>query len=165
MGRTTRLALLLAVCATVGLVARALPIAPPVRCRGVGAVQTSIGHLLVPVTLNGHSGLVFMVDTGSQRSYVDRERAETLDLDVEFEGGATGVGGPKVSIDYARVKRMMIGDVFTPLVHIGILDLEHVQAAFADSGAPRIDGIIGVDVLKGQGAIVDFVARDVKFCR
>lgn len=99
---------------------------------------------LVRATVDGHPGLVFVVDTGAELSLIDRASAVELGIDVKDHVGpwkTIGADGRGWSMDrYA--------DLAT--IELGGLKLRDVRVQVLDLAGARTDGwfgILGEDVL------------------
>ena len=129
----------------------------------VGWVPTAQSHLLVNVTLNGHSAS-FLIDTGSPFSAVDVRKAGSL--------GLTAITGsmrlPKQLLvnsreaPVARIKQLIIGSDDLGSGPVVLIDLhgfpEFRHTVFSRS---EVVGILGLDVLQKYSAVIDFGKRQL----
>src|SRR5215467_13036821 len=104
----------------------------------VGAGKDAYEHMLAPVTINGQGPFQFLIDTGANVSCISSELADRLTLSALPPARVNTVVGarerPAVLIDHLQVgerKRRMV----------------HAPAMPFNRG---IDGVLGVDWLKGQ---------------
>ncbi len=117
-------------------------------------IQSPSEHMMAPVRINGQGPFNFLLDTGANISCVSRRLAERLDLkSVEQAQVHTVVGvrsRPIVRLD---------------LLQIGSRDRRNVRAPSLPISAPEIDGVLGVDWLKGQRLTLDFKARNMEITK
>ena len=117
-------------------------------------IQSRSEHMMAPVRINGQGPFNFLLDTGANISCVSRRLAERLDLkSVEQAQVHTVVGvrsRPIVRLD---------------LLQIGSRDRRNVRAPSLPISAPEIDGVLGVDWLKGQRLTLDFKARNMEITK
>lgn len=111
-------------------------------------------HMMAPVRINGQGPFNFLLDTGANVSCVSRRLAERLDLkSVEQVQVHTVVGvrsRPIVRLD---------------LLQIGPRDRRNVRAPSLPISADEIDGVLGVDWLKGQRLTLDFKSRNMEITK
>lgn len=117
-------------------------------------IQSRSEHMMVPVRINGQGPFNFLLDTGANISCVSRRLAEQLDLKSEETARVHTVVGvrlrPIVRID---------------LLQIGSRDRRNVRAPSLPITAAEIDGVLGVDWLKGQRLTLDFKARNIEITK
>ena len=119
----------------------------------VGASRDLFEHLLAPVTINGQGPFQFLLDTGANGSCISRALVARLMLPA-----AAGVRVRTVVGNHDRpgvlVDRLQVGDRSRKDVQVAALPL-------TDS----LDGVLGVDWLKGQRLELGFKARSVAITR
>ena len=116
--------------------------------------QSRSEHMMAPVHINGQGPFSFLLDTGANISCVSRRLAERLDLK---------------SVEQAQV-HTVVGVRSRPIVHLDLLqigprDRRNVRAPSLPISAPEIDGVLGVDWLKGQRLTLDFKARSMEITK
>ena len=117
-------------------------------------IQSRGEHMMAPVRINGQGPFNFLLDTGANVSCVSRRLAERLDLKtVEQVQVHTVVG--------VRSRPMVRLD----LLQIGPRDRRNVRAPSLPISADEIDGVLGVDWLKGQRLTLDFKSRSMEITR
>jgi predicted aspartyl protease len=126
----------------------ALPPGAMTAAEGDAAVRTSfdaVSRMTVAVMTNGTGPYRFVVDTGANRSVLSTEVAAALGLPVTGRAMVHGIAGvlPSPTI---RVQTLTIGGLVTRRVSMPVLDREFLGA----------DGLLGVDVMPGRRAILDF---------
>jgi predicted aspartyl protease len=126
----------------------ALPPGAMTAAEGDAAVRTTfdaVSRMTVAVMINGSGPYRFVVDTGANRSVLSTEVATALGLPVIGRAMVHGIAGvlPSPTI---RVQTLMIGGLVSRRVSMPVLDRQFLGA----------DGLLGVDVMPGRRAILDF---------
>ena len=110
-------------------------------------------HMLAPVSVNGQGPFQFLIDTGANASCVSRDLARRLSLTALPPGQVhTAVGvreRPNVLIEHLRVGDRSRTGVHAPAMPFG----------------KGVDGVLGVDWLKGQRLELGFKARRLAITR
>jgi len=101
-------------------------------------------HLLAPVTINDQGPFNFLLDTGANISCVSHRLMERLALTASETALVHTVVG-------ARERPMVTLD----RLQVGPRDRRRVRAPALPLKGPEIDGILGVDWLKGQRLVLD----------
>jgi predicted aspartyl protease len=111
-------------------------------------------HMLAPVAINGQGPFNFLMDTGANVSCVSHELAERLALEPGPPARVHTVVGvrerPMVLIDQLRV---------------GARDRRKVRAPAMPIRNAGVDGVLGVDWLKGQRLVLGFKARSLEITK
>lgn len=111
-------------------------------------------HMLAPVQINDQGPFHFLLDTGANISCVSHSLMQRLDLkSVESAAVHTVVGvrqRPIVTLDRLQV---------------GPRDRRRVRAPALPIKGPEVDGVLGVDWLKGQRLVLDFKNRKLEITR
>lgn len=117
----------------------------------VDASRSRWEHLVAPVTINGHGPFNFLMDTGANVSCVSHNLASRLMLAPGPDARVHTVVGvktrPSVVIDHLVVgsrKRREVRAPSLPIVGAGV------------------DGVLGVDWLKGQRLVLDFEKKKIE---
>jgi predicted aspartyl protease len=111
------------------------------------SVQTTSNkfeHVTAPVRINGAGPFVFLVDTGANRSCVSTALALRLGLPAGRPVTVHTSVGKRVR-QSAMVDRLEIGTRSVRRVHAPLLPI-----------VLRVDGVLGVDWLKGQRLVLNF---------
>lgn len=111
-------------------------------------------HMIAPVRINGQGPFSFLLDTGANISCVSHRLADELNL---------------VSTEQAQV-HTVVGVRSRPIVKLDLLqigprDRRNVRAPALPIRGPEIDGILGVDWLKGQRLTLDFKGRKMEITK
>lgn len=118
------------------------------------------GHLIiVKGAVSGLENLNFVLDTGSSRSVLDSQVAEKLGLNGEPE--VVSALEHQVWIQRSFVPALTVGDLTYQAVPIWIADVSLEGLA----KPVRIDGLIGLDLIKRSSLSIDFANRTVTFGR
>lgn len=111
-------------------------------------------HMLAPVQINDQGPFNFLLDTGANVSCVSHALMQRLDLkSVERAAVHTVVGvrqRPIVTLDRLQV---------------GPRDRRRVRAPALPIKGPDVDGVLGIDWLKGQRLVLDFKNRKLEITR
>jgi len=116
------------------------------------------GHLVV---VRGAIGSVrrvtFLIDTGTNRSLVDRDTAARLRLEAIGEATLEG------SFARAQVPRVMGRSVRLGALEIDALPLLAADLSVLSASGTRIDAVLGLDVLRRGRLTIDYARRRVRF--
>ncbi|MEQ1548524.1 MAG: retroviral-like aspartic protease family protein [Chakrabartia sp.] len=129
------------------------PTSPPVTAADA-VVQTAEDDALrmtVPVMINGQGPFQFVIDTGADRTVVSTELAQKLKLPE----------GKKVRL-HAMGGSAHVGTVIIDRVQVSTNVARNVNAAALSRSNIGADGLLGIDSLKGQRIVMDFVAQTMK---
>ena len=121
-------------------------------------------HIMVDGTIHGKEAR-FLVDTGASRSVFDPNVIATFISDVAFEkkeGLTAGVGSSNLESATFHIDRFSIGEMEILDYEAVALDLENIHEMYEKLGLPRIDGIIGGDLLKRHKAIINYKAKKIR---
>lgn len=114
------------------------------------------GHIYVDGALNNVAGR-FIVDSGAGGTVIEKKMKEKFGVQGQkTEETATGAGGSGLELEMSQNNAIAIGDFTKSEINLLIMDLDHVNNAFAAMGLEKVDGVIGADILKGQDAIIDY---------
>jgi predicted aspartyl protease len=111
-------------------------------------------HMLAPVTINGKGPFQFLMDTGANVSCVSRALADRLDLTPGPSSRVHTVVGvrerPSVLIEHLQV---------------GSRSRKQVKAPSLPFSSQGVDGVLGVDWLKGQRLVLGFKTKSLEITR
>jgi hypothetical protein len=111
-------------------------------------------HMLAPVTINGQGPFNFLLDTGANVSCVSNRLMERLDLKSRESAQVHTVVGVKY-------RPMVVLD----RLQVGARDRRNVRAPSLPIKGPEVDGVLGVDWLKGQRLVLDFKGKRMEIVR
>ncbi len=110
------------------------------------------GHPQIPVFVNGKGPYTFTLDTGAVTTTLSTSLARELGI-ATYEGDkakATGVGGGRVAVEFARVDTLQIGEEMIENEEVLVIDLGSAL------GACFTAGVIGYSSLKNYRLHVDY---------
>lgn len=102
-------------------------------------------RMLVRVSLDGAGPFIMIVDTGSSSLVVTPSVARHLKLFTRATGSVTGAGSGSAAASRTEVRTVAIGSLTFRDVAADVLDLSPIQRAI---GFPRLDGVVGYDILR-----------------
>lgn len=120
----------------------------------LGLKESRFEHMLAPVTVNGRGPFNFLLDTGANTSCVSHKLMEKLSL---------------TSDETARV-HTVVGVRERPIVmldelQVGPRNRKRVRAPALPIKGSEVDGVLGVDWLKGQRLELDFKGRTLQITK
>lgn len=117
-------------------------------------VETDVddaNRMTVPVMINGQGPFQFVIDTGADRTVISSELAKRLGLPEAGKARLHAMGG---SADVRTVR--------IETVQVSTNTARHVKAASLPRRFVGADGLLGIDSLKGQRIVMDFVAQTMR---
>ncbi len=123
-------------------------------------------HLMMEVKI-GRKKANVLIDTGASKTVFDLDRIrEFITMpDTSFERSphmSTGLGTNNLVSHITRLPSLRIGEVVIKNFNAVLLDLTHVNQSYDLLGIPRIDGVIGSDLLKKYRAQLSFGSCTLK---
>lgn len=113
------------------------------------------GHLIaLQVSVGGVDGLTFALDTGASVSVISPRVASQLQ--AEAEKGHVKVWGYTKPAQVTMLPRLRIGNLNFDGLRALVMEVPSV-------GGTRIDGLIGLDVLRQVSVTIDFKNRQIRF--
>jgi predicted aspartyl protease len=122
--------------------------APGTTAAPLAVARDESARMTVPVMVDGQGPFDFIVDTGADRTTISRELAAKLKLP---EGPVVMLNGSSG----ARLERTAMLDS----VAVGARTLAHVAAPLLSRDWLGADGMLGVDAVRDQAVVLDFVAN------
>jgi predicted aspartyl protease len=132
----------------------------PVQKKFVKTIPFDSGpkkYILVPVTIEGKT-YNFMFDTGAS-TIVSKEIAAELKLPVLFEGSLTDAAGIEKRNAFYKVQGMSIAGIDFKDVAVATGDMKK----FEDAMCQKIDGLLGVNVMRNCYWKVDYINGQLTF--
>ena len=105
-------------------------------------------RMTVPVMVNGQGPFQFVIDTGADRSVISRELAQRLGLKEDGTATLHSIGGQS-RVGIVKVDAMQVSTNIIRNMRIAALPATNIGA----------DGLLGIDALKKQRIVMDFVAE------
>jgi len=109
------------------------------------------GLIVVPVSLNGHAGYKFLLDTGASHSIVSGETATQLRIPIDSTATLATMDG-KIPITVRTLDVFQMGPVRLRRASIAVADWEMLRTL-------RVDGILGADYLRQFKLSIDYVHK------
>ena len=121
-------------------------------------------HIMVQGRIHGKEAL-FLIDTGASRSVFDPKTISSFIDDIKFEkkeGMTAGVGSSDLESSTFVIDRFSIGDLEITDYEAVALDLENIHEMYAKLNLPRIDGIMGGDLLRRYKAVINYKCKKLR---
>ena len=121
-------------------------------------------HIMVQGIIHGKEAH-FLIDTGASRSVFDPKTIATFIDDLTFEkkdGMTAGVGSSDLESSTFRIDTFSLGDLEILDYEAVAIDLENIHEMYQKLGLPRIDGIIGGDLLKKHKAVINYKSKKMR---
>jgi len=117
----------------------------------LSAGEDRFTHMMAPVTINGRGPYQFLLDTGANTSCVSPRLVEELSLEP----------GPPAMVHTVVGVRERPSFVIDEL-RVGKRNRRRVRAPALPLKGPGVDGVLGVDWLRGQRLVLDFKTRAIE---
>ncbi|MEO6290597.1 MAG: retropepsin-like aspartic protease [Ginsengibacter sp.] len=122
----------------------------------VKLTKSKTGHLYLDVTINKAKGL-FILDTGASATAIEMSKKDHFHLSSKAgKQNASGAGAGDIYVEIAKGCHVQLGKYFCTGAELVLMDLSHVNKALSNEKSPRIDGIIGSDILFKASSIIDY---------
>ena len=121
-------------------------------------------HIMVKGMIHGKEAN-FLIDTGASRSVFDPKTISNFIDDIQFEkkeGLTAGVGSSDLESATFRIDVFSIGEMEIYDYEAVALDLENIHEMYGKLGLPRIDGIIGGDLLKRYKSVINYKGKKLR---
>ena len=115
-------------------------------------------HLLNHIRINGKPARL-LIDTGASKTVFDKKRISTFLKEEKFETHdklSTGLGTSNMKSHLAVIKKINIGKLEIKNYKSVVIDLSHVNVAYAQMKQKSIDCVLGSDILRKHRAIIDY---------
>ena len=122
-------------------------------------------HIMVKGLIHGKEAN-FLIDTGASRSVFDPNTITDFIDNIQFEkkeGMTAGVGSSDLESATFLIEVFTIGELEIHDYEAVALDLENIHEMYGKLGLPRIDGIIGGDLLKRYKAVINYKLKKIRF--
>jgi hypothetical protein len=113
--------------------------------------------IVVPVYINGSGPFQFLLDTGATVTVVGPELMRSLRLDT-IGRGTIVTPTSKTTIPWAIARTVTVGPVTESKVELAVRDLSDLRKL-----DPRIDGVLGQNVLKNTDFLLDYRKQMIEF--
>ncbi len=121
-------------------------------------------HIMVEIKVNGLKANT-LVDTGASKTIMDISRVKhyTDNPDIqEFGKQLTGMGADKIQTWITTLSEIQFGSHTLNHLQIVLVDLQSINASYAIYDLPRIDVVLGGDILHRLGAVIDYSNKLLK---
>jgi len=118
-------------------------------------------HLMMHAGINEYKANV-LIDTGASMTVMDLNRAQKYLNNPEinpFENYFTGMGEGKIETWTTHIPSLTIGSTCMKDLQILLIDMSPIQKTYACFDLPRIDIVLGGDLLMEMGAVIDYPNR------
>ena len=122
-------------------------------------------HIMVQGMIHGKEAN-FLIDTGASRSVFDPKTISTFIDDLTFEkkeGLTAGVGSSDLESATFKIDTFSIGNMEIHDYEAVALDLGNIHEMYGKLHLPRIDGIIGGDLLRRYRAVINYKMKKMRF--
>ena len=107
----------------------------------------------------------FLIDTGASRCVFDPKIIATFIDGIAFEkkeGLTAGVGSSDLESATFVIDSFFVGSLEIHDYEAVALDLENIHEMYGKLGLPRIDGILGGDLLKRHKAVINYRTKKMR---
>lgn len=130
---------------------------PPVKIL-LSELDKGSYHLFVSVKLNGKR-CRFLIDTGASKSVVDKtyftKNYNPKSL-IVVQQATTGLHSSVPESHFGKVKVIELGHKTIRNYVMAAIDLSHVNSVYAQLKKPKIQGILGSDIMLKYKMVVDY---------
>ncbi len=124
-------------------------------------------HLMARGNISGLTTNI-LIDTGASRTVLDLWRTRHYFGNTplkSFEKYFTGVGTQKMETQAVIIPQLRIGAFEVRSLEVLVIDLEGVNKSYASLDLPRIDMVMGGDLLVHYAGIIDYPNKELIFRR
>ena len=121
-------------------------------------------HIMVRGLIHGKEAN-FLIDTGASRSVFDPNIIANFIDNPQFEqkeGVTAGVGSSNLESATFIIDSLSIGELEITNYQAVALDLSNIHEMYAKLCLPRIDGIIGGDLLRRHKATLSYKTKKIR---
>lgn len=120
-------------------------------------IDNSGYHLMVTLNLNGLKANA-LIDSGASRTILDKNRvAHYLDHPTmnKYEKFFSGLGTGPIETFQTVVERVEVGGLELRNQEVVVIDLKAINDSYALFDLPKIDLVLGCDLLLKMNAVID----------
>lgn len=120
-------------------------------------------HIMVVAELNSYK-LNLIVDTGATLTVFDTGRLRKVlpAADIKpWNKFFMGIGTSRIETQSTLLKELRMGDCVLENREVILIDLQSINQAYAAFDLPRIDGVIGGDILVACNAVVNYASKQL----
>jgi hypothetical protein len=115
-------------------------------------------HLLVEAVISGFK-VNLLVDTGATLTVMDINRIRKIFPERKFEAYQKffmGIGAGNIEPWFTRLEEILFGELIIRNKSVVLIDMSDINKAYAAFDLPRVDGVIGGDILKQHNAVINY---------
>ena len=115
-------------------------------------------HLFLAVYVNGKK-CRFLIDTGASKSVIDKTYFENhigKEMLKTLSQETTGLHSSVAESHFGEIRELKIGNHKIADYSLAAIDLTHVNGAYQKFRKPKIQGILGSDLMLSYKMIVDY---------
>lgn len=115
-------------------------------------------HIVLPVLI-GKSRVMMILDTGASTTVFDRVKMTMAFSDLKINNTdqlTTGLGTSSMPSASTIIPEIWIGKIRILKLRTALIDLSHINAAYAKIKLEPVMGVLGNDILKKYRAIIDY---------
>ena len=121
-------------------------------------------HVMIKGLIHGKEAN-FLIDTGASRSVFDPTTISNFIENLQFEpkeGMTAGVGSSDLESATFIIDSLAFGDLKIHDYEAVALDLSNIHEMYGKLGLPKIDGILGGDLLKRYKAVINYRSKKLR---
>lgn len=107
----------------------------------------------------GAEKIIFLLDTGAERSSIDKQLAKKLGLESKGEVVAKGIEGTRTGF-YTAIRGMSVGNFDTRELanefDVAVFDFQTLQSKIPERKHRKIDGLLGHSAFATCSSIIDY---------
>ncbi len=118
-------------------------------------------HLMLHAFINGYKANV-LIDTGASKTIMDLSLAQYYldNPDIKpFDKFFTGLGAGRIKTYVTSIPKIAIGNQELIDLDIVLIDMAPINASYAVYDLPRIDMVLGGDLLVKLNAVIDYPGK------
>ncbi len=121
-------------------------------------------HIMMHASINGYKANV-LIDTGASKTIMDLARVKQYLKNPEirpYDKKTVGMGAGRIQTWVCEVPEISIGGQRLTDLQIVLIDLKTINEYYAMYDLPRIDIVLGGDLLMRFGAVIDYREKHLK---
>lgn len=121
-------------------------------------------HIMIEGKINGKEAN-FLIDTGASRSVFDPNNIANYIDNPQFEkkdGITAGVGSSELESSSFIIEKLSLGTMDIERYEAVALDLENIHESYEKINLPKINGILGGDILVKYKAVINYNLKKIR---
>ena len=118
-------------------------------------------HLVIDLKINNLKANA-LIDTGASRTVIDLNRLKHYDESPNtraYDKSCTGVGAGQIKSFVTTLQTVIVGKITLQNLEVVAIDLANINHNYALFDLPRIDMVIGSDLLLKFHAVINYAAK------